>query len=873
MLGFALPYESLGYLFVLTIPLLLRLEIMFWFGVRIVIAKLVGQLVVVAALAAVVALLPWDGPVLGLYLLMEGFGISALLKRHFRYRGISLGSNTGPRVQLIGLFVLLNFSMIVFLLLQHAVGVVELPLAFLIANYLMLGVLALVKYSDSAFAFKPLVNESKYAKSTLDEAEKYRILSNVDQQLKRDQYYLDPNASLAGLAGRVKANSHQVSQVINESKGMTFFELMAFHRVQHAKTLLQDHDYDHFKIEQIAEEVGYLSKSAFNTAFKRITGFTPTEYKQQDVRGHKVERRDHREIAGNSMDEGTFGYLINSSIMFSNFFKVYLRNQLRNRAFSAVNLLGLVAGLSSTILIFVYLNHELSYDRFHDGAEDIYRVTWMTANPQTRTPHPLAQALARDFTQVQSAVSITPVYGPGLTLQSTYIRNIENNVMFKEPDLFMADSTFFDVFDFQLVLGNKDDVLDDVGDVVITEELALKYFGSENPLGKPLEFVEYDASGIVAGVMETPPANSHFHPQILLSYVTRKSSEPDNPWFTWADFGHFNYVKLAPGADPNAVGNALPDWLTNYLDLTPDQIESLKAREVYLDLQPMTDIHLHSDLRWELEANSSIRYVYILVAAIVFLLVIASINFVNLSTARAFERSKEVGIRRTLGAHKASISTQFIVESIVTTMLSLVVAYALAYAVFDAFSDLLGKPISIDRLFDTGTLLFAAATALTIGVATGIYPAVFVTRIKPVEILKGKFGNQSRGSYLKKGLITIQFVVSAVMIFGSLIILGQIKFMEEKALGFDQEQTIVLELHDQDEVRRFEAMKSEMRSVPGVVDVAGISNLPGGQFNQNAIYLQEQPTESVDCAELRVDFDVLPLMDSSWLTDVGLTSR
>ncbi len=851
-----LPYV---YLFGLILPFAIRLITSYWFTKDLILHQHISSILMIIVLGSIILYTPFDFYILGIYLSIEFILIIKWVVSNLKRHGVSFGQNSGKRVNLIISFYTLNIPLALALLLTSTSTGIDARL-FLEVVLLVISGISLFIYAGFNDAYKPIFGEAKYAKSSLEAAEKYRILNEIENQIRKNKFHLDQDASLQNLANLVHANIHQVSQVLNEKKGMTFFELIAYHRVQEGKKLLRNENYKKFKIEQIAEEVGYLSKSAFNTSFKKITGFTPSEYRNSDVRDHKIEHQEHKEIARSLMDEGTFGYVKNSTIMFSSFLKVFLRTQLRNKAFSAINLIGLVLGITSTLLIIVYLNHELSYDKFHTNAQDIYRVVWLTGNPQTRTPHPMAQALVRDFPQVRSGVSLTPVYGPGLTLQSIYVRNSENNVMFKEPDIFLADSTFFDVFDFKLVAGDKKDALDDVGDIVISDDLARKYFGDEDPLGKSLEIVEYDFRGIIAGVMETPPSNSHFHPKLLVSYITRKSADPDHFWFQWNDFGHFNYVRLDEGSDPADIVNAIPEWLTNYLELTQAQVEDMQSRLYYLDLQPITDIHLHSNLRWELEANSNIIYVYILIAAVIFLVTIASINFVNLTTARAFERSKEVGMRRALGAKKSNISFQFIAESVFICIMALAIAYLSSFLLFDQFNQLVGQNISPQRLFDPEVIIFAVVIAIFIGIITGIYPSSFLTKIKPVDVLKGKFVNRSSGSSIRKILISIQFVVSTIMIFGSLVILGQIQYMEGKELGFDDDEILVVELHSDEEVSRLNSLKAEMKRIPGILMACGISNLPGGQFNQNEIFPVVRPDDQVSCSELRVDFDALELL-------------
>jgi putative ABC transport system permease protein len=252
--------------------------------------------------------------------------------------------------------------------------------------------------------------------------------------------------------------------------------------------------------------------------------------------------------------------------------------------------------------------------------------------------------------------------------------------------------------------------------------------------------------------------------------------------------------------------------------------------------------------------------IYILIAAMAFLVIIASINFINLSTARAFERAKEVGVRKTLGADNLGVSLQFMTEAVVTSLFSLLFAYLIALLVFGEFVNLLGQPLSITELYNPSVIFTFIGMAMLVGLITGLYPAIAVTKIHPDLILKGKFVNQSKGIMLRKSLILVQFVVSAVMIFGSLTVMRQVNFMAEKELGFDATEILVMKFHNNNELRKLPAIKNELMKITGVVSVAGISNIPGDQFNQNSIFLENDPSNRISCAELRVDFDALNLL-------------
>lgn len=783
----------------------------------------------------------------------ETWRLIGLVSKTFKQRGITFLGKNGARINWVqGLVLFQGLVLIMFL--------TELPL-----NFLLLLSTGFTIFSTWIFAnpeaFQSFASPAKYVKSNLDTAEKARLLHELDHQLRNGNYLLQPDASLKGLAKLVGTNGHNLSQLLNESKGVTFFELQSSVRVREAKKLLQSESHQHLKIEEIANEVGYASKSSFNTTFKKITGKTPSEFRESDVRSDKVERSTDGYEPGLQDITDTFGLLKNSNIMLSGFFKIYYRNLLSNKAFSFINLFGLVLGFTSALLVWVYLRFELSYDRFHADAENIYRVAILDDNPQTRTPHPLAQAMVEEFSQVEAAVSLSPIYGPGLTLQDIFVRDPRKDEWIKQPGGFYADSTFFDVFDFELIVGNDNEALSGVGNVVISESIARKFYGDEDPLGKEVEAGTSGFRGVITGVFKDVPANSHFHPEFLVSYMTIKSFTPDDWWFKWQDPGHFNYVKLKPGANPTVIEAGFPDLYLKYDQIDEEVHQRWKSGDIrYLGLQAMTDIHLNSDIKWELEKNGNMTYIYILLGAIVFILVITSINFINLSTARVVERGKEIGIRKTLGARESAVSIQLTVESIFSCLAASFIAFLMAWLLFSDFSSLAGRAIPLHFLLNMKLIGAFLALAISIGMVSGFYPAISVAKIKSSEILKGKLANQSRGLYLRRGLVAVQFCVSAILIFGSLVIFNQIMFLENKELGFESDEVIIVDIHTDQVEDQLTAIKQEMRAIPGVIGAGGISNIPGSQFNQNGIFREDNPDNRVSCAELRVDFDALTLL-------------
>ncbi|HTH55345.1 MAG TPA: ABC transporter permease [Cyclobacteriaceae bacterium] len=542
--------------------------------------------------------------------------------------------------------------------------------------------------------------------------------------------------------------------------------------------------------------------------------------------------------------------------MLRHYLTTAFRNFLRNKFYTTITVVGLAFGITSVFLIIQYLKSELSYDRFHEGAENIYRVAWINTNPQTRTPHPMAQAMVRDFPEVEQAVSLTPIWGPGLTRQVFTVRNPEKNVRYDESSVLAVDSTFFQVFSFPLIKGNPKAALRDPGGVLISEKTALKYFGTVDCLGKQLEANEEKSLIEVVGVFKDVPSTSHFHFDFLTSYVREKSS-PNDPYYQWTDFGHFNYVRLKPGTDAKELEKKLLAWSRKYVNFSDEDFRWLSDHHYGFQLQPITSIHLQSHLRWELEPNGNIAYVYLMTAAALLILIIGAVNFVNLNIAQASERAKEIGLRKSLGAFRQQLISQFLGESVLVTLMAVALSVVLIEISIPLFYGLTGKTLTIDR-----GVFFVALLSLGIVVAliTGIYPALFMSAAKPALILKNKMF-QTKGIGTRRVFIVFQFVTSMGLISASAIISQQLDFLQHKDLGFQPEEVLVIPIKDRSMNRRLPELRNELLKTAGVTGVSATSNIPGKSFNQNSIFTIRNPEERRDASEVMVDADFANVMN------------
>lgn len=543
--------------------------------------------------------------------------------------------------------------------------------------------------------------------------------------------------------------------------------------------------------------------------------------------------------------------------MIQNYLIVAFRNLRKDLIHTSINVWGLAIGMASVFLIAMYIQYELSYDRFHEHADDLYRITWENSNPQTRTPHPMAQALVNDFPEVESAVSFTPLWTAGLTKETHSFHHPDKQVRYDEQNILAVDSTFFDVFDFPIIKGDRKKALMNPGGVLMSESMARKYFGTEEPVGK---FLAVDSANYlveVVAIFKDVPANSHFHFDFLVSYVREKSFDPGNPFYTWKDFGHYNYIRLAPGTDAKELESKLMDWVKKYVDWSEQDHASLKAQHYGFRLQPITDIHLHSHVRWELEANGNAEYIYILGAAAFFTLLIACVNFMNLSTAKSAERAREIGVRKSMGAFRYQLAFQFLAESITIALIAVALSLLLIEASLPLFNQITGRTLQIHYI---PYLITALIGAIFIGFVSGIYPALYLSAVKPHTVLKGKLLQSPGGGVFRKSLMVAQFAISMILISSAAIIFNQLSFLQRKNLGFVKDKVLIVPVKNEEGVNRFDAFRNELLRVDGVASVSAASNIPGHQFDQNSIALSANPEHPIDASEAFVDFDFFKAM-------------
>jgi putative ABC transport system permease protein len=501
--------------------------------------------------------------------------------------------------------------------------------------------------------------------------------------------------------------------------------------------------------------------------------------------------------------------------MFKNYLKIALRNFRKYKAYSVINIAGLASGIACCILILLYVQGELSYDRFHDKADRIYRViTDEESEGQVRhlahTYGPLAPALLTDFPEIEHAVRLFP---HNLAVQ------LGAQKSFHEERFFFADSAVFEVFSYGFKRGNPKTALRAPYSLVLTEATAQRYFGDENPIGKVLRIEgQYDFN--VTAVLENPPPTSHFHFDFLASMENVPQVLGWDPHWHWPPF--YNYVLLPEHVSAESIESRFPQFIAK--NIGRDAVDSRSFH-----LQPLKDIHLNARLESEIAPTGNMAYIYLFSAIAFFILLIACINFMNLATARSANRSREVGLRKVVGAQRAQLIKQFLGESLFYSFLAMLFALVLVEMLLPRFNQLLGKQIDVNYFENWGLSLGLIVLAFLVGIISGSYPAIFMSSFRPLKVLQGKLfsaSGQRSALRFRSVLVVTQFAISIALIIVTYVVSGQLNFIQNKRLGFNKEHIVVIPIRDAETQNNYEILKNALVAQPDVLDAAVLSNFP-----------------------------------------------
>jgi putative ABC transport system permease protein len=507
--------------------------------------------------------------------------------------------------------------------------------------------------------------------------------------------------------------------------------------------------------------------------------------------------------------------------MLKNYFKLALRNLIKHKLYSLINILGLAVGIACCIMILLYVQEELSYDKFHENADRIGRIFTMEFNngawkKDAGTPDLLGPALAKEYPEISDCVRF---FHPSWI--DKWAVSV-NGRCFYEKELYFADGSIFKVFTFPLIKGDPETALKEPNSAVLSEEAAERYFGREDPVGKILT-IDGRVEAKITGIARKVPPNSHFRFDLMVSFGSNPEKWALNNWRTK---NFYTYLLFSKTADMNGFGNKLAAFVKKTFGDVKDE---------KLAIQPLTEIHLHSkDFNYEMaDNNSDAVYIYVFSAVAVFVLLIGCINFINLTTARSAVRAREVGLRKVIGANRTKLITQFLGESLAFSFLAVIVAFSLMEVFLPWVNHLTGKNLS---LLQRQVVLPLAGLAVLVGLLAGSYPAFFLSAFRPVKVLKGSLSAGTKGALFRKVLVVAQFSISIILMVGTLIISNQLHFCLKKNLGFVKENIVVLPIYDRQAMFRSQSFKNELKTDTQIVSIAGSEAVPGGNVGMRGTY-------------------------------------
>ncbi|MFC2158459.1 ABC transporter permease [Acidobacteriota bacterium] len=543
-----------------------------------------------------------------------------------------------------------------------------------------------------------------------------------------------------------------------------------------------------------------------------------------------------------------------SASMIKNYMKIAMRNIRKYKAYSIINIVGLAIGMACCVLILLYIQDELSYDRYHEHSDRIYRIVDSITVRGGEEHHfaltsaPIGPALKRDFPEVEEVMRLYPRRRMVSTGDKKYY----------EDDLIYADESLFHVFSLHLIEGSPDTALTSPHSVVISEEIASKYFGTQKALDKTLRIEDEDF--LVTGIMQEMSPKSHFFADMIVSMKTvSQDPELQKAYFqNWVRHEFYTYVLLREGYSGMDLQAKLPAFIEKN---AAQQIKAVLGGSLVSLVQPLKRIHLHSNLQAEIRPNSDIKYVYIFSVIAFFILLIACVNFMNLATARSANRSKEVGLRKVVGASRFLLIKQFLGESLLFTFFSLLLAAALVISFLPSFNALTGKAIEANQLGSIAVLGFTLFILIFVGIVSGSYPAFFLSRHDPAQVLKRFSRMGGKSPWLRKGLVVGQFGISIILIISTVVVFNQLDYLRNKKLGFDKEHVVLVPIRDNSLRKNAESIKAELQQNPGIGDVTMANAFPGGRAAGDVVRLiTEEGDKTYTTQMIYADADYLKTM-------------
>lgn len=703
-----------------------------------------------------------------------------------------------------------------------------------IATMIVFTVKAETMPAAAPLALKPLLPAALKQKATW-----------LKQMVREHHYYLDPDLSLTSLAEKLEMTVHELSRILNTVLKKSFSDFINEYRVREVSRKMQDTAYNHLTLLGIAYESGFNSQTNFTRVLKQLTGKSPLDYKNSLKKDYPFYNPDsQRSFATIILNHHQ---KLNRNFMLRNYFKIAWRNLQRHKVFSGFNIFGLATGMACSIIIFLWVQDESSFDRFNPQAEQIFRVTDQSGDQPAyvTAPPALAYAIKTQVPAIKNATRITDIQKM-ITV---------GHKKFDQKNIFYADSSFLQIFNYPLLTGSAATALSAPNSVVLTETTAKKYFGSAaEAMGKTI-YIDNDIKGttlLVTGILKDIPANSHLQPSMLIPMEVY--DRVNNVKFGWTNFDVFVYFQLKDGiiASPSTMRSVCRQIDAIYKRNNREYVTSFSA-------QPLTDIHLHSHFMRDVPGQGNAEYVTIFALAAIFIILIACINFINLATAISGQRAKEVGLRKTIGALRPQLIAQFMGESLMLSFMALIMAIVLVFLLLPLFNQLADKNISFD-LFRPNILLMLAGVALFTGIVSGSYPAFFLASFNPVKALKSGQVLRSNKSFLRNGLVVLQFSISIILIVSTIVIYNQLQFIQHRDIGFDKDNLLYMRMPQVGDLKNNkDAMRAALAGYPEVSNFTFTDQLPTN-LSDGVSSLQwpgMNPTTQVEAYRLRVDRNFL----------------
>jgi putative ABC transport system permease protein len=546
--------------------------------------------------------------------------------------------------------------------------------------------------------------------------------------------------------------------------------------------------------------------------------------------------------------------------MFRYYYKIAARNLWRNKGFSAITILGLAIGLATCLLIALFVTDELKYDSYNPNANRIYRVNADflvngSAFRERYTPAQFGPVLEQDFPQIEKYVRF---------LQQNHILVKQGEQTLRESNACFADSTVFDMFSLQMIAGNPVTALRQPFSMVISEQMARKYFNSLDVVGRSLR-VDNMNDYTITGVIKDVPAQSHLHFDFIRAMSQIQSSREAE----WMSDNYVTYVRLRPGTTQQQLNGYLQQATKKYMEndlkrLTGSGIADLERKGGHFRYNsiPLRKIHLYSDLSNEAEPSGNIQYVYIFIITAIIILLIACVNFMNLSTARSAGRAKEVGLRKVMGSQRSGLIVQFLAESVLTSCCAMIIAVILAALMIPFLNDLSGKSLRMTLTSLTWIFPLLIVVVVIVGLIAGSYPALFLSSFEPIKVLKGKLSSGFKGSWLRNSLVVFQFTAAMLLIVGTLVIYHQLSYIRNKQLGYNRQQVLVIE-NTQSLSIHAKAFKQDVLQIPGVTSGTMTATLPTATSLNTSIFSKDAARSEgqvMGITEWNIDTDYFPTL-------------